>query len=89
MVLTQLKPFDMCLLFRDTSFNAKCREARNCGHGYVHVYAKRTCPCVSGAANALKATDLETRWPGPSKDSGFCVLARTPLTRSAAAIATR
>jgi hypothetical protein len=51
----------------DTALYAELWEARNCGHGHVHVYGLRTRPWVSGTANALGATDLDTRRPESSK----------------------
>jgi len=49
----------------DTALYAELREARNWGH--VHVYANGTRPWVSGTANALDATDLDTSRPESSK----------------------
>jgi hypothetical protein len=51
----------------DTAVYAELKEARNWGHGHAHLYGLRTRPWVSGTANALDATDLDTRRPESSK----------------------
>jgi len=49
----------------DTALDADSTPVRTGGHG--HVYAQWTRACGSGAANALDATDLETRRPGSAE----------------------
>jgi O-acetylhomoserine (thiol)-lyase len=64
----------------DTATYADLDQARDEGHGHVHLYGRRTRPCRSRSANALTANDPEADGPGPPEDSGFVLFPGAAVT---------